>query len=316
MKIGRPPRFSWSSLPFSIGCVMKFGTVTIVGRSNVGKSTLVNALVNQKIAIVSDTPQTTRSRILGVAHVPQGQLAVLDTPGVHKPRHRLNRRMVRAAWETIEDADVAAIMVDGRRFPGTGDRVVIDHVFSLTEEPNGFPVFLILNKIDILNKIQLLPVIEAYRALGTWTEIVPLSAKTRLNVDRLTSLIFEHVDEREDVFDEAFVTDQPWRRLVAEIIREKVIESTKAELPYAVAVKVEDFQENGRFTGIAADIYVEKPGQKAIVIGRAGSRLKEIGTASRLELEGTLERRVFLDLHVKVKEAWRDDDRLLVEFGY
>lgn len=295
---------------------MKFGTVTIVGRSNVGKSTLVNALVNQKIAIVSATPQTTRSRILGVAHFPHGQLAVLDTPGVHAPRHRLNQRMVRAALETIDDADVAAIMVDGRRFPGPGDRVVIDRIFSLTEASKGFPVFLILNKIDLLNPIHLLPVIEAYRGLGTWTEIVPLSAKTRLNVDRLTSLIFEHVDEREAVFDEAFVTDQPRRRLAAETIREKVIESTKAELPYAAAVKVEDFHENGRFTGIAADIYVETPGQKAIVIGRAGRRVKAIGTASRLELEDALERKVFVDLHVKVKDAWRDDDRLLVECGY
>ena len=295
---------------------MKFGTVTIVGRSNVGKSTLVNALVNQKIAIVSATPQTTRSRILGVAHFPHGQLAVLDTPGVHAPRHRLNQRMVRAALETIDDADVAAIMVDGRRFPGPGDRVVIDRIFSLTEASKGFPVFLILNKIDLLNPIHLLPVIEAYRGLGTWTEIVPLSAKTRLNVDRLTSLIFEHVDEREAVFDEAFVTDQPRRRLAAETIREKVIESTKAELPYAAAVKVEDFHENGRFTGITADIYVETPGQKAIVIGRAGRRVKAIGTASRLELEDALERKVFVDLHVKVKDAWRDDDRLLVEFGY
>lgn len=295
---------------------MKFGTVTIVGRSNVGKSTLVNALVNQKIAIVSATPQTTRSRILGVAHFPHGQLAVLDTPGVHAPRHRLNQRMVRAALATIDDADVAAIMVDGRRFPGPGDRVVIDRIFSLTEASKGFPVFLILNKIDLLNPIHLLPVIEAYRGLGTWTEIVPLSAKTRLNVDRLTSLIFEHVDEREAVFDEAFVTDQPRRRLAAETIREKVIESTKAELPYAAAVKVEDFHENGRFTGIAADIYVETPGQKAIVIGRAGRRVKAIGTASRLELEDALERKVFVDLHVKVKDAWRDDDRLLVECGY
>ena len=295
---------------------MKFGTVTIVGRSNVGKSTLVNALVNQKIAIVSATPQTTRSRILGVAHFPHGQLAVLDTPGVHAPRHRLNQRMVRAALATIDDADVAAIMVDGRRFPGPGDRVVIDRIFSLAEASNGFPVFLILNKIDLLNTLHLLPVIEAYRALGKWTEIVPLSAKTRLNVDRLTSLIFEHVDEREAVFDEAFVTDQPRRRLAAETIREKVIESTKAELPYAVAVKVEDFHENGRFTGIAADIYVETPGQKAIVIGRAGRRVKAIGTASRLELEDALERKVFVDLHVKVKDAWRDDDRLLVECGY
>lgn len=295
---------------------MKFGTMAIVGCPNVGKSTLVNTLVNQKIAIVSDTPQTTRSRILGVAHFPQGQLALLDTPGVHKPWHRLNKRMVQAALNTIDDADVVAVMVDGRNLPGTGDRFVVDQIFSLPQESAGFPIFLILNKIDIMNKRKLLPVIEAYRTLGEWTEIVPLSAKTGLNVDRLTSLVFAHVPEQEAAFGEDFVTDQSWRHLAAETIREKVIESTKAELPYAVAVKVEEFQEDGRLTKIAANIVVEKPGQKAIVIGKAGARLKAIGTASRLELEQALDGKVFLDLQVKVKEAWRDDDRLLVEFGY
>ncbi len=295
---------------------MKFGTMAVVGCPNVGKSTLVNRLVNQKIAIVSDKPQTTRSRILGVAHFPQGQLALLDTPGMHKPWHRLNKRMVQTTLETIYDADVVAVMVDGRNLPGTGDRFVVDQLFSLPRESAKFPIFLLLNKIDTLRKMKLLPVIEAYRSLEEWTQIVPLSAKTGLNVDRLTSLVFEHFDEREEAFEEHFVTDQSWRHLAAETVREKVIESTKAELPYAVAVKVDEFQEEGRVTRIAASIFVERPGQKAIVIGKSGARLKAIGTAARSELAEALASKVFLDLHVKVKKTWRDDDRLLAELGY
>ncbi len=295
---------------------MKFGTVAILGCPNVGKSTLVNTLVNQKIAIVSDKPQTTRSRILGVAHCPQGQLALLDTPGLHKPWHRLNKRMVRAALGAIHDADVLAVMVDGTRPPGTGDRFVADAVFSRSPRTDAVPVFLLVNKIDVLNKLNMLPMLEAYHALGEWTEEVPVSAKTGLNVDRLVSLLFDRLDEREPVFDEAFVTDQSWRRLAAETIREKIIDATKAELPYAVAVKVDEFQEDGPVTRIAASIFVDRPGQKMIVIGKSGACLKAVGTAARLELARALERKVFLQLHVKVKAAWSDDDRILAELGY
>ncbi len=295
---------------------MKFGTMAILGCSNVGKSTLVNTLVHQKIAIVSDKPQTTRSRILGVAHFPQGQLALLDTPGLHRPWHRLNKLMVRTALEAIDDADVLAVMVDGRNLPSPVDRFVVDQIFSRHGRSSEVPVFLLVNKIDVIPKPHVLPVIEAYRQLGDWTEIVPVSAKTGLNVDRLASLAFDLVVEQEDAFDEDFVTDQSWRHLAAETIREKVIEATKAELPYAVAVMVDEFQEEGRVTAIAATIFVEKPGQKAIVIGKAGERLKAIGTAARLELAQALACKVFLKLHVKVKSAWRDDDRWLVELGY
>lgn len=290
--------------------------MAVLGCSNVGKSTLVNTLVNQKIAIVSDKPQTTRSRILGVAHFPQGQLALLDTPGLHRPWHRLNKLMVRTALDAIHDADVLAVMVDGRNLPGPADRFVVDQIFSRHGQSSMLPVFLLVNKIDLIRKRHVLPVIETYRQLGEWTEIVPLSAKTGLNVDRLASLVFDRVVEQEDAFDEDFVTDQSWRHLAAETIREKVIEATKAELPYAVAVKVDEFLEEGRVTTIAATIFVEKPGQKAIVIGKSGERLKAIGTAARLELAKALAHKVFLRLHVKVKNAWRDDDRWLVELGY
>jgi len=295
---------------------MKFGTMAVLGCSNVGKSTLVNTLVNQKIAIVSDKPQTTRSRILGVAHFPQGQLALLDTPGLHRPWHRLNKLMVRTALDAMHDADVLAVMVDGRDLPGPVDRFVVEQIFSMHGQSSALPVFLLVNKIDLIRKRHVLPVIEAYRRLGEWTEIVPISAKTGLNVDRLASLVFDRAVDRDDAFDEDFVTDQSWRHLAAETIREKVIEATKAELPYAVAVKVDEFLEEGRVITIAATIVVEKPGQKAIVIGKSGERLKAIGTAARLELAKALANKVFLKLHVKVKSAWRDDDRWLVELGY
>ena len=295
---------------------MKFGAVAILGCPNVGKSTLVNTLVNQKISIVSNTPQTTRSRILGVAHCPQGQLALLDTPGLHHAWHRLKKRMVRAALSAVDDADVLAVMVDGSRRPGTGDRFVVDQIFSASRRREGMPVFLLVNKIDVVNKAKLLPVLEAYQTLAPWTETVPLSAHTGLNVDRMTALMFDRMSERDEVFDDDFVTDQSWRRLAAETIREKIIDATRAELPYAVAVQVDEFQEEGRLTRIAASIFVERQGQKTIVIGKAGARLREIGTAARLELAQSLERKVFLHLHVKVKAAWSEDDRLLTELGY
>ncbi len=290
--------------------------MAIVGCPNVGKSTLVNTLVSQKIAIVSDKPQTTRSRILGVAHFPEGQLALLDTPGLHRPWHQLNRRMVQVALDAAHDADLLAVMVDGRQKPRAADREVIDQVFSLPDRAKGKPVFLLVNKIDLMSKPKVLPVIEAYQQLGEWAEIVPLSAKTSLNVDRLRDLVFARLTEHEGAYDEDFLTDQSLRRLAAEIVREKVLEQTEKELPYAVAVKIDEFQEKGRLFSIAASIVVERDGQKAIIIGKSGGRLKEIGTAARLDLERELGVKVFLDLHVKVRGAWRDNERMLIELGY
>ena len=295
---------------------MKFGIVAIVGCPNVGKSTFVNTLVKQKIAIVSNKPQTTRSRILGVAHFPEGQLALLDTPGLHRPWHRLNKRMVQAALGTVHDADLLAVMVDGRQKPGAGDREVIDQVFSLPNRVRSRPAFLLVNKIDLMSKPKMLPVIEAYRRLGEWAEIVPLSAKTGLNIDRFRDLVFGQLSEHEGAYDEDFVTDQSLRHLAAEIVREKILEQTKKELPYAVAVRIDEFQEKGRLFLIAAEIVVEKASQKAIVIGKSGSRLKEIGTEARLDLEREMGVKVFLDLHVKVREAWRNNERMLIELGY
>lgn len=295
---------------------MKVGSMAILGCPNVGKSTLVNALVNQKVAIVSDKPQTTRTRILGVVHVPQAQLALVDTPGMHQPWHRLNKRMVRTALDACEETDVLAVMVDGRRLPGSGDRFVLDQVSTFIKGRRSTPVFLLINKIDLMAKAKVLPIIDAYRTFGFLNEIVPISAKMGLNLDRLLQLAIAQLPDAEGGYDEEFVTDQSLRQLAAEIIREKVLEQTRAELPYAVAVHIDQFEEEKKLARIAASVWVEKQGQKAIVIGKGGARLKSIGTDARLEMETIFEMKVFLELFVKVREMWRNDDRLLMELGY
>ncbi|MCH8039475.1 MAG: GTPase Era [Nitrospinae bacterium] len=294
---------------------MKFGTMAILGRPNVGKSTLVNRLVRQKVAIVSDKPQTTRTRILGVAHFPQAQVALLDTPGLHRPRHRLNKKMVQAAWDTLYEADLVAVMVDGRLRPGPGDRFVLEQVADRWPSHQSLPLLLV-NKIDLMAKPKVLPIIKAYSQMGTWSDIIPMSAKTGLNVDRLIEVILNRVGDHGEGYSNEFVTDQSMRNFAAEIIREKVLDRTRAELPYGVAVKVEEFIEQGNLARISAFIWVEKQGQKAIVIGKGGAGVKAIGTAARLEMEQVFEMKVFLELRVKVKEAWRDTDHLLAELGY
>jgi len=248
---------------------MKFGTMAILGRPNVGKSTLVNRLVRQKVAIVSDKPQTTRTRVLGVAHFPQAQVALLDTPGLHRPRHRLNKKMVQAAWDTLYEADLVAVMVDGRLRPGPGDRFVLDQVADRWPSHQSLPLLLV-NKIDLMAKPKVLPIIKAYSQMGTWSDIIPMSAKTGLNVDRLVEVILNRVRDHAEGYSNEFVTDQSMRSFAAEIIREKVLDRTRAELPYGVAVKVEEFIEQGNLARISAFIWVEKQGQKAIVIGKGG----------------------------------------------
>lgn len=294
---------------------MRTGTVTIVGRPNVGKSTLLNALLGEKIAIVSDKPQTTRTRILGVVHRPDAQILVLDTPGLHKPLHKLNRRMVRTALETLREADVIYVMVEATGPPGPGDRFVIEQVRDVVK-PDGPKAFLLLNKVDLVNKVRVLPLIEAYRTMLTWEEIVPLSAKTGVNVDRLLDLTVKLLPEGPAPYGEDVLTDQPMRTLAAELVREKVLEQTREEVPYAVAVTIDRFAEEEKLTHIAATIWVEKDSQKAIVIGKRGRRLKAIGTAARVDMERLFGRKVFLELWVKVREGWREDEQALVELGY
>ncbi len=294
---------------------MRFGTVAIIGRPNVGKSTLLNQLLKQKVAIVSDKPQTTRTRILGVVHVPGAQIALLDTPGLHKPKHLLNRRMVRTTVETLEEADILYVLMDTTSSPGPGDLLVIDHVKgAIRKRPRS--VILVLNKVDLVNKLKLLPVMETYARLFAWTDVVPVSAETGDNVDRLLSVTVAHLPEGDAGYGEDTVTDQSMRTLAAEMIREKILLQTYEEVPYSVAVEIDAFVEEGKLARISATVLVEQESHKAILIGKHGDRLKKVGTEARTELEEIFEMKVFLQLWVKVREAWREDEHALTELGY
>ncbi|MBV6469796.1 GTPase Era [Nitrospirales bacterium NOB] len=294
---------------------MKVGSVAIVGRSNVGKSTLLNRLLKEKVAIVSDKPQTTRTRILGVAHVEGAQIVFLDTPGFHEPRHLLNRRMVRTTLETFEDADVLYVVVEATAPPGPGDLAVVEHVRAAVAK-HARPVVLVINKVDLVNKARLLPLMEQYLRMFPWTEMVPLSAETGDNVDRLLTVTIPLLAEGEAAYGEDVLTDQSMRTLAAELIREKILEQTYEEVPHSVAVEIEQFQETKKMAKIAAVVLVEKESQKGILIGKHGERLKLVGTAARQEMERLFGMKVFVQLWVKVRESWREDEHTLAELGY
>ena len=312
------PCINWSHYHRRSGharSTMKFGTVAIIGRPNVGKSTLLNRLLEQKIAIVSDKPQTTRTRILGIVHAPGAQIALLDTPGLHKPQHLLNRRMVRTTVDVLEEADILYVLMDTTSSPGPGDLLVIDHVKgAIRKRPR--PVILVLNKVDLVNKLKLLPVMETYARLFGWTEVVPVSAETGDNVDRLLSVTVAHLSEGDAAYDADTVTDQSMRTLAAEMIREKILHQTYEEVPYSVAVEIDEFVEEGKLARISATVLVERESHKAIVIGKHGERLKEVGTDARRDMEQIFGMKVFLQLWVKVREAWREDEHALTELGY
>lgn len=294
---------------------MKFGSVAIIGRSNVGKSTLLNRLLDEKIAIVSDKPQTTRTRILGVAHAPDAQIAFFDTPGFHEPRHLLNRRMVRTALDVFDDVDLLYVLVDATGQPGPGDRAVVKHVQqAVARHPR--PVMLVVNKIDLVNKSRLLPLIDNYTRLFPWTEVVPVSARMGDNVSRLMELTVALLPEGVPAYGHDMITDQSMRVLAAELIREKILEQTHEEIPHSVAVEIEQFQEAKKLARISAAILVEKESQKAIVIGKHGERLKRVGTAARQDMERLFGMKVFLEMWVKVRDAWREDEQVLAELGY
>lgn len=291
---------------------MKSGFVSFIGRPNAGKSTLINRMVGAKVAIVSDKPQTTRNRILSVKNCEGGQIVFVDTPGIHRPLHRMNVRMVDAALETIREVDVLVLLVDASEPPGQGDRFVLD----LLKEAS-IPVVLALNKIDLVRKSRLLPIIDRYRTEHDFAAIVPLSALTGDGVDRLERVILEHLPEGEPLYPADYLTDQPERVLAAEMVREKLLRHTRDELPFTTAVVVDQFEETttGGLLRIYCSILVEQESQKPIVIGRRGEMLKRIGTEARQDLERFFDARVFLDLHVKVKADWRNDDHVLDELG-
>ena len=293
------------------------GFVSIIGRPNAGKSTLLNALVGEKIAIVTEKPQTTRTRIQGMLNVktqrgrPAGQIIFVDTPGVHRPDSRLNRKMMQEIHAALESRDLVLLIVDAAERFGPADQHVIDLV-----KKSGGVAFLLLNKIDKLHKDKLLPMIEHYSKLHEFREIIPISASKRDGLDTLIDKIIRALPEGPRYFPEDQLTDQPERFIASEIIREKVLLKTAKEIPYATAVLIDRYEEQEKLTRIAATIYCEREGQKAILIGKGGQKLKEIGTAARIELEALLGKKVFLELFVKVKPGWRESEAFVEELDW
>jgi GTP-binding protein Era len=299
---------------------VKAGFVSFLGRPNAGKSTLLNRIVGHKLAIVSDKPQTTRTRIVGVKNYdsgpdqdrPAGQVVFVDTPGVHKPTHRMNVRMIDLALDAMREVDVLCLVVDVSVKPGPGDR----YLLKLLEDVKT-PAILTLNKVDLIAKPKLLPIIDHYQRAHPFVEIVPTSAADGTNVDVVEKLFLQYLPEGEPLYPPDYVTDQPERFFIGEIVREQVLQLTHDELPFSTAVIVDRIEpaDDSGITNIYCTILVDRESQKPIVIGRAGAMIKQIGTAARAELQRYLESRVFLDLHVKVKAEWRDDERLLDELG-
>ncbi len=284
--------------------------MAVVGRPNVGKSTLVNRLVGQKVAIVSDKPQTTRNRILAVVNREGGQIVLFDTPGVHKPMHRMNERMVETAVKSLGQVDLAVWLIDVAEPYGPGDR----HMKEVLRA-SGRTVVLGINKIDTVSRPAILPVIEQYRGLLDFAEVIPLSARTGEHVDLLADRLLGLLPESPPLYPDDFVTDLPERFFVAEMVREQILRLTREEVPYATGVVIDSFKEEEALVRIEATILVERDSQKGIVIGKGGSMLKTVGTAARGEIEAFLGARVFLGLFVKVRQGWRENAAILEEMG-
>ena len=295
------------------------GFVCILGRPNAGKSTLLNALVGQKLAIISPKPQTTRNRILGVIHLPKSkkksgaQVILLDTPGVHRPDSSLGRKMMAEVREGMDGSDLILMIVDVMHRPEQTDQFLVQMA-----EKSGTPIFLLLSKIDLLrhDKSKLLPIIDEYSKLQIFREVIPISALKKQGLDLLLEKIVEALPQGPHYFPEDQITDQPARFMAAEIIREQVLRETSEEVPYAVTVLIEQFEQLPKLTRIAAAIFCERQGQKAILIGQRGQLLKKIGTAARQQIERMLGTRVFLELFVKVRSSWRESREFVEELDW
>lgn len=287
----------------------KSGFISIIGRPNVGKSTLLNSLLGQKIAIISDKPQTTRNRILGIVNQPDAQLVFMDTPGIHKPMHRMNEFMVKTALATYNEVDVILLLAEATEQPGAGDKFIIGTLSNVQS-----PVFLLINKMDLIKKEELLPLMQEYNKLYSFAEIIPISA-LRNDLGGLVELITKWLHQGPKYFPDDQLTDQLERFIVSEIIREKVCELTKEEIPYSTAVVIEEMKEEPTITRITAIIYVERDSQKGIIIGKGAGMLKQIGVRARQDAEKLLGVKIFLQLWVKVKKGWRDDVRMLKNIG-
>lgn len=293
---------------------MKSGFVALIGRPNVGKSTLMNTLIGQKIAITSNKPQTTRNRIQTVFTDERGQVVFLDTPGIHKAKNKLGEYMVKVSTRTLRDVDMVLWLVEPSTFIGEGD----EHIFEILSSVN-IPVILAINKMDSLKqKEDMLEVIAKYSSRMQFAEVVPVSALKGTNTDKLLEIIFKYLSEGPMYYDEDTVTDQPIKQIAAELIREKALRFLQEEIPHGIAVEIDTFnyRDSGDMVDIEAAIVCEKDSHKGIIIGKGGSMLKRIGTAARKDIEGLLESRVNLKLWVKVRPKWRDSDVQMKNFGY
>lgn len=291
----------------------KSGFVTLIGRPNVGKSTLMNQLIGQKIAITSNKPQTTRNRIQTVYTCKEGQIIFLDTPGIHKAKNKLGEYMVSVAERTLKEVDLVLWLVEPTTFIGAGERHIAEQLRKADT-----PVFLVINKIDTVTKAEILTFIDAYKDVVDFAEIIPVSALKGENTDELLETMFQYLEEGPCYYDEDTITDQPERQIAAELIREKALRNLDDEIPHGIAVAIDQMKErpNGSLIDIDATIVCERNSHKGIIIGKQGSMLKKIGTDARRDIEALLDCRVNLKLWVKVKKDWRDSDFLIKNFGY
>lgn len=291
----------------------KSGFVALIGRPNVGKSTLMNKIIGQKIAITSNKPQTTRNKIQTVYTCDEGQIIFLDTPGIHKAKNKLGEYMVNVAEKTLKEVDVILWLVEPSTFIGAGEQHIAEQLKDI-----NVPVILVINKIDTVKKEEILVFIDAYRKILDFVEIIPASALRDKNADEIVESIFKYLPQGPQYYDEDTVTDQPMRQIVAEIIREKALHALNEEIPHGIAVTIEKMKErkNGKITDIEATIICERDSHKGIIIGKQGSMLKKIGSNARYEIEQMLEMKVNLQLWVKVRKEWRDSDLLLKNYGY
>jgi GTP-binding protein Era len=288
----------------------KFGYAALIGKPNVGKSTLLNTILGEKISIVTEKPQTTRNKIIGIKTLPNAQIVFVDTPGIHKPRHKLGEFMVKQSYEAIDMVDIIILMVEPEN-PKEADLSIIEILKKVK-----IPVILAINKIDTVTKKSLLPLIALYKDIFPFKEIIPISALKCDGVEKLIDRIIFYLPQGNKFYPEDMITDQAERFIVAEFIREKIMKYTEDEIPYSVAVDIERWEESDRILTIGANIYVEREGQKIIIIGKKGDRLKKIATEARLDIEKVLGIRVFLEVWVKVRKKWRQRDILLKYLGY
>lgn len=289
----------------------KSGFVTIIGRPNVGKSTLLNAIVGEKIAIISNKPQTTRNKILAIRTSEKSQIIFTDTPGIHKPKNKLGQYMVKVANESVGEMDVVLFVVDATNKTTDSEKKIAENLANLKA-----PVILVINKIDLVQKESLLPMIADFSSLHNFEAIIPISALKNDGVERLLDEIVQHIPKGPAFFPEDMITDQPEKQIAAEIIREKLLWLLDKEVPHGIAIEILQMKENNKVTNIQANIYCEKASHKGIIIGKNGALLKKVGTMARIDIQKMLGKKVYLELWVKVKDDWRNNNYLIKNFGY